>query len=272
MSLAVVTSFSAKGWNDYGERFVKTFNHFWPIEVELHVVSEDPFEPLEAEGRLVKIWSFEEDPQAKLFYETYRDQKWCHGDAGAPRPDWLPPNWPQQRGYCFRHDAYKFSKKVFALALVAERIQPQPLLWLDADVITFAQVPSALINKLLPPGFLISYLPRAHNYYSECGFVGYDLRSPEVRDFIKAFVGLYTSREIFKHKQWHDCWAFDLMRKETKINAYPLPHGSNHHPFINSVLGSYMDHLKGDRKKQGRSHPAEQLHHGGLDYWRSRRT
>jgi hypothetical protein len=39
------------------------------------------------------------------------------------------------------------------------------------------------------------------------------------------------------------------------------------HPFINGPLGAYMDHMKGDRKDQGRSLAADLLVRRDEGYW-----
>jgi hypothetical protein len=41
------------------------------------------------------------------------------------------------------------------------------------------------------------------------------------------------------------------------------------HPFINSDLGKYMDHMKGDRKNLGHSEPRDIKLHEDNPYWRS---
>jgi hypothetical protein len=39
------------------------------------------------------------------------------------------------------------------------------------------------------------------------------------------------------------------------------------HPFINSELGRYMDHVKGKRKEQGMSRAKEIIMHTDHPYW-----
>ena len=268
-SVAVVTSFSLAGWHKYGSRFVATFNEFWPKEVDLHLVSEDEFHVEQDGGRNIKVWNLYDSNVASPFLIKYQDEAWAHGNSKTQ----LPPGvrgWANRNGYCFRHDAYKFSKKVFAIELVARKIRAKKLFWIDADVVTFAPVPETFFSLALPAEYALSYLGRT-DYHSECGFIGYDLRNAVALRFIRGFAKLYSSGEVFKLEEWHDSWVFDWLRKETAIPAFSIPHGSNHHPFINSMLGKYMDHLKGNRKVRGKSHWAEQHKHSSEPYWSGRR-
>lgn len=271
--LVVVTSFSEGGWRKYGSKFVETFNTYWPTDVELHLVSEDAFDLELNSPRKIKFWHLEESTIARDFLKRYANQLWAHGNAGAAQSG-LPqgsPKWGVRTGYCFRHDAYKFSKKVFAIEMVAMRINAFRLFWIDADVITFAPVTDDLYPLVLPDSAILSYLPRQDHYHSECGFIGYNLRDAKALHFIRRFADLYVSGKVFELPEWHDSWVFDWLRKDLNLTgAYRIPHGSNQHPFINSALGRFMDHLKGNRKVKGRSLPVEQLKHTSIPYWDKR--
>jgi hypothetical protein len=267
MSNSVVTSFSADGWKQYGERFLESFDQYWPTEVDLHVVSEDLLAVSLNSDRTVFNWSLLADSSdARDFLTRHRDNLWVHGDASVPRPFGLAAHWRPDSGQnCFRHDAYKFCKKVFAVELVSRRTTGR-LLWIDADVVTFAPVPIELCYEVLPGGYAMSGLVR-QGYHSECGFIGYNLDNPAALSFIRAFADLYASDKVFELAEWHDSWVWDWLRNKMQTHTYEIPHRSKAHPFINSVLGQYMDHLKGKRKKRGYSLPNEQLKYTQLAYW-----
>lgn len=65
---------------------------------------------------------------------------------------------------------------------------------------------------------------------------------------------------IFQQDEWHDSFIFDVVRRQTALNELDW---SSHlitgegHPLINSDWGAYLDHLKGSRKRTGRSLPAD---------------
>ncbi len=261
----VVTSCSAAGWKKYGAQFVDTFVKYWPKEVTLWVVSEDPL--LLATATNVRFLPLQYSDSWAHFNEFVGGRKFAAGDATAPRPDYLTARWRDNSGYNFRFDAVKFSKKVFAIELVAAQVKTGKLLWIDADVRTFAPVPIDLAEKTLPLNFAISCLARL-GYHSECGYVGYDMNKRAAINFIREFAALYASGEVFKLSEWHDSWVFDYLRNKMLVPTYNIPHKSKGHPFINSVLGQYLDHMKGNRKERGRTPKSEQITHSKLDYWR----
>ena len=92
--------------------------------------------------------------------------------------------------------------------------------------------------------------------YSECGFVGYNTKHVNNAYFVNIMQSLYDSGDLFSLKEWHDSFIYDVVRKSmeeaslirsTNISAHLC--GGVMHPFVNSVLGEYMDHLKGPKRK-----------------------
>lgn len=248
--IVVVTSCSAQGWKSYGMRFLDTFHRFWPQTIELFVVSEDPIllpQSITSRRKVTFLSLWQLSPKALGFHQRHQTN---HKARGLDAPDSV-----KKHGYSFRHDAYKFSKKVFAIDLVANQLQgTQRLIWLDADVVTHSPVPGDMFLELPPYGLALAYLDRG-KFHSECGFVGYNLEHEATRPFIAEFTRLYDSDAVFALEEWHDSWVFDMVRRRLGTPSYPIPYrGAITHPFVYSVLGQYMDHLKGARKQRGVSH------------------
>jgi len=69
--------------------------------------------------------------------------------------------------------------------------------------------------------------------------------------------------------------AADKRSKELKEGGQPMAKkksdtkGLAGHPFINSELGQYLDHMKGDRKHRGHSKAKEVKLHRDHPYWRT---
>lgn len=275
MTINVVTSCSLEGWHNYGRNFVKTFDELWPDGINLYVVSEDDLlsELVQNGKRQIHFRPLKHySPRGARFLATMDSVKWAKGDAMASRPKNVSgPTWrPNKDRHCFRHDAYKFSKKVFAIEIAASEVEHGRLFWIDADVVTFAPVPIELAEQMLPAKYALSCLARK-GYHSECGFVGYNLEHPDTRPFIRAFAETYISHEVFNLPEWHDSYVFDWLRRKRVTPTYEIPHRSKAHPFINSELGRFLDHFKGSRKKHGRSHAADQITHSKLPYWAAAR-
>lgn len=253
MTVHVVTSFNKKGFEEYGLRCIESFDKFWPNEVALHVVSEDiiDFPTGLFKHRSFKFYNLnQESVNANLFHSKHHDNPRAHG-RGKEQLTRANRHWTT--GYSFRHDAYKFSKKVFAIELVAKSIEPAKLIWLDADTVTFSALPMDMLERMPPERYAIACLERGR-YHSECGFVAYDLLDPKAVEFITEFAKLYVSDEVFKLQEWHDSWVFDWLRKKLRVPTWGIPYTSVVHPFVYSELGQYMDHMKGRRKSNGVSH------------------
>lgn len=264
--VAVVSSCSKVGWEKYGKRFLKTFCQFWPMDkVMLHFVSEDD---LNLDSKILTFHDLAKSPAWRKFRDKHAGTGWVRGDSADPRSKEIAPMWKRGNGYNFRFDSYKFCKKVFAIELVAKLCKGR-LLWLDADTLTHAQVPIELAANLLPANYALSCLSRV-GYHSECGFVGYNLDHQQTRKFIKDFSELYSTDKVFELAEWHDSWVFDWLRNKNMVATYNIPHKSRGHPFINSELGLYLDHLKGGRKDSGRSNPAERTA-PPTEYWQGAR-
>lgn len=242
-SLSVVTSCSLKGWNEYGKQCLPRLLEHWPSEVNFHLVSEDLLPlgdlPLLARDRLT-VWPLNSSLYDRVFHNRYMFDSVARGK--------------RTRYYDYRFDAWKFSKKVFAIELVAHNVEIGRLFWVDADVLTLKPVPVDLLHRVCPDDCHISYLARP-KMHSECGFVGYNLNKPETKEFIKTFANCYSSGRVFKLKEWHDSYVFDVLRKEIpELQGYCIPNNNPFHPFNFSELGHYMDHMKGKRKQSGKSH------------------
>jgi hypothetical protein len=77
-------------------------------------------------------------------------------------------------------------------------------------------------------------------------------------------------------EEWHDSFVFEEVRKkvQAKFDGFPYYNISGNlingegHPFINSDLGKYFDHLKGDRKDIGKSNkPKDLIVKRNENYW-----
>jgi hypothetical protein len=251
---AVVSSCSAKGWEEYGERFVASYKRFWPSDIPLYLVSEDELPPQKG----LTLLSLHLSEPATAFLNRHKDDARAHGRVMKESDQ----GWKASkiaRGYNFRYDAFRFAKKVFAIDYVARTFAQdiRRLFWVDGDVVTFAPLPRQMLDRVLPRTSALSCLDRGQ-YHSECGFVGYNLEHPATRDFIARFAALYASDAVFELQEWHDSWVFDYLRHQLQLPTFAIPHRSRSHPFVNSELGRVMDHKKGDRKNYGRT-PYEQL-------------
>ena len=246
--IEVLTTFHKAGWEQYGKRMVETFLQHWPNDVNIHLYCENVKTAID-DPRVVEHDIFETCPEIKDFLQQH-DNEQNKGIRNGVRD--------------FKYDAIKFCYKVFAQCHRIMNSQADTLLFIDADTVTFADPPIEELKKLLPDDNFTAYIGRPNNKklpFTETGFIMYNLQHPNVRNFAETFQDLYTTGKIFELEYQVDCFTYDTARRITeqthgaKSNDITGPEGlGKRHPFVNTILGTFMDHLKGDaRKAKGRS-------------------
>lgn len=274
MQIDVVTTLHQAGYDFYGKRMIETFDQYWPKDINLHIYFEDVKHDLEFSDRLHKHNLHKSIPDLVDFKNKYKDNPQTNGSRMKDGSLNFALNH-------FKWDAVRFSNKVFVVTECALKLNSDYLIWLDADTHTFTTPPMDTIMEMLPgPNQYCSYLGRGMNYHSECGWVGYNLKHPLNQKFMQHWRHLYQSGEFLKLAEYHDSYVFDVVRKQFEqtegmqnknINPRPdeIKKGPRH-PFIASKLGTFMDHLKGKRKRFGYSgDDAEGNQH--LLYWQNRK-
>jgi len=241
----VVTSMHRGGYDLYGRRMIADFLDKWPENTRLTVYAED-FEVAERSDRLEVIDLHAACPDLVAFKENNRE-RWKRGYVANTGKRLFRSS----EKYRYKWDAVKFANKVYAYCAHAQRTQARFLVWLDADTTTVRPVPADFIQSL-GDVFLV-YLGRRY-VHSECGFLRFDMRHDAAPDFFANMRAMYDSGQVFTLKEWHDSFVFDTVRSvmtaSGKISELSLSDPAEmRHPFVNSVLGEYMDHLKGETRK-----------------------
>jgi hypothetical protein len=165
----------------------------------------------------------------------------------------------------------RFAHKVYAIFDCAKETDADILIWMDADTICHSPITMTDLYKMIPADSELCYLGR-RGKYSECGLYAMNLRSPNIQLFLKEFQRVYDQAEqgIFQLEEWHDSFVFDAVRVkfpqmrqlDWAAHLHDIrPSAGNStgegHPLINSEWGAWLDHLKGGRKKLGRSKPED---------------
>lgn len=262
-TIAIVTTFNEKGYHSYGKIMIESFIKYWPKDVTLYVYVEDFTPPITSDN--IRYVDLNRTPIV-AFKQRHQNNPLAHGDK-LIKVD----SKGKRIGIGFRWDAVRFAHKVYAIT-DCSRCDSDLLFWVDADTRTFDYIPKEFLESLLPESNYCCYLGRK-NKYSECGFVGYNLRHHINGFFMPKFQNMYDNDEVFSLKEWHDSFVFDHVRLLSEaIGAINVNLSANMeikegHPFINSPLGKYMDHLKGDRKILGKSKQSDLIIKRNESYW-----
>ena len=254
-------TFHAEGYERFGQEFMESFRRHWPKETKLWIFAEG-CNPAGCDRIIVR--DLHEDATDLVeFKQRHANNPGARGIFGET--------------YQYMLDSVRWSHRIFALREAALRSDADILVNIDADIVCFRDMPMEFLATLMPSDADIGFMPRK-NMYSECSFVLYNLRNPLVRKFITDHTDYYTHDRIFQLVRWTDCHAFDAMvaahRMAGSLKFYNLNEGvpDSMHPFVNGPLGSYMDHLKGGRKEQGRSSDKDLVVTRTEEYWTRART
>lgn len=258
-----VTSFSQDGYTQYGRAFLESYVAHCNIPIIVYCeglppVDSPPYGSVTeaVDTGLIEFRNlFDVEPCMKWLMKVAKILE-CQGKVFE---EGKPPT------YNYRFDAYKFARKVFvvydawaqAIPDIGsyEDLPTKEMAWIDADCIVHSDVPDTLIADTLTyegKRNTIAFLGR-NNWYSECGYMAFDLTQDDLGVFMEIYRNLYLSGAFMQLPEYHDCMMFDHARKIsflTSVNINPDPTYMDH-PFIISVLGKYFDHLKGPRKQAG---------------------
>jgi len=236
----LVTSFNTSGYKRYGEKFLKSFRTFWPRQ-KLVVFYEGDFQGIP---------------------ENEYKVSWHPIESVTGWPQFEEKLFPLMTGkvglnYDINFDA-RMCRKVF-IQCHAGQLFGGKVFWIDADTILREEVPDDFLDTVLPDDKFNCYLGRDGWYYTESGFIGFNMNHQLAEHFMAAYKGVVESGVIFGQPGWHACFAFDSVRlgpakpyADAFANlAKDVPHGTMH-PQAQSILGKYMWHLKGDRKDTGK--------------------
>ncbi|MEY4331378.1 MAG: hypothetical protein RLZZ196_116 [Bacteroidota bacterium] len=263
---AVVTTFHEKGLHQYAQKMIDTFCVMWPEEVTLHIYPE-LCNPAIRNHNHVTLKRLEELDDLMKFKERWRNVPKANGDVSGDPVRSLR----KDAGKGFKWDAVRFAHKVYAIFHCAKETDADVLFWMDADMICHSPITMDEINQLVPEDRDLCFLGR-EGKFSECGLYAMNLHSPHLRQFLENFQRFYDDAEngIFTLEEWHDSFVFDAVRQTVPLLELDWSKGlikGEGHPLINSRWGAYLDHLKGARKKTGRSLQTDLRVNRTEQYW-----
>ena len=231
MNIAVVTTLNKKLYKQYGYKFFETYN--WPFD--LIVYSED----LNGIPRtdIVVRSIFDEIPECEEFVNRNKHRP----VSDDPRTGFLK-------------DGVRFCYKVYAYTNeIITNEDYDGLICIDADSVFYKMIDEEFIKKHIhSDNAMMTYLGRG-NHYSECGFLYFNMKHPEVVNYAIEMQKMYNEDLIYKEKEQHDSYIWDLVRKRFEKNGVvnrDIGDGKVGHVQARSILGPVYDHIKGPKRKK----------------------
>lgn len=232
----VVTTFSDENYNLYANNFIKSYLKYWPKDYLL-ITYVDKLYYFTSNGRIKENIFLNVSEDLVSFKNNFKDIRFKGVINNV---------------YNFKYDAIKFCHKVFAILHAFKYNKSDILIWLDADIVTLKDIPLDLITSLIDGNKGISWFNRENNY-PECGFLIFNLNCLNTHIFFNELRNTYISGDIFNFNEWHDSYIIQQLALKIfdndQINNLSGSFSKVSHPIIN-VLGEYIDHLKGVKRKE----------------------
>jgi len=275
-AITVVTTFHPEGYSVYGKRFLESFAAKVDKRIKLLVYAEGVKPDNPDPSRIEILDQATALPKLVAFKERWKDDPKANGippdDIKARRPR----DWHKE----FKWHAIRFANKTYAVYDACTRSKGW-CVWMDADSFIHSPWSYEEFKDLLPSNAYITYVGRGKGSqtWPECGFYGMNLNHPVCHSFLEDFERMYEDAEngIFKLEEWHDSYVFgELLKKYSEFPSHDYSAemylteaktGGGGHPLINGPLGKWMDHMKGVRKKEGRSRSKDIMVNRNEGYW-----
>lgn len=238
MKIRVCSGWHPAGRVSYGNRFLETFEKFWPASVELQVYVEEAHKMPRGACRM--LWDI---PGATEFRDAYRDKPETQGRIAMPC--WKKSE--QRKGYSFRTDAYKFWKQILIPGAAAQGLDDgDVLIWLDGDVVTTAKITEDWLRSVMGDADLV-YLGREPSH-SEIGWWMIRM-SDQARAFLQSIAMIYTTGKFSELPETHSAYVWDYVRKQYRFKERNLcKPGARGHVWPKTILHERTAHMKGPRK------------------------
>lgn len=248
MALTICSGMWGERRNHYANTFLPGLRKWWPSSVNLQLGLDEPLAELLAPGRDMRIHWLREDLGYQGFMDRNGGSPTACGKRPAPGANWKPKC--LREGYNFRFDAVRFAGQGFIPDLAAGYMLDGDILcWLDADVVTHAQVPEGFIEGLIGDADG-AYLGRGEKH-SEIGFWAIRLNEG-TRVMLRVFADAYRTDNLFTLKEWHSAFVWDWARRWAEdmhdVQMRDLTPGGHGHVFEQSPLSPFLLHKKGQRK------------------------
>jgi hypothetical protein len=264
----------------YGQRFLDSFAQRVDKRIKLLCYVEDCM-PVNPDPRQIEIIDARVAlPKLNAFKAKWKDVPKANGIPPAEIKARRPRDWNKK----FKWDAVRFANKTYAVYDACTRSKDW-CVWMDADTFVHSDWSYEQFAELLPKTSWITYVGRGKGSqtWPECGFYGMNLNDGVCQDFLAEFERVYEDADngIFLLEEWHDSFVFGNIINRMKFTSPNVldysaemylreaKTGGGGHPLINTKLGKWIDHMKGDRKNQGKSKTSDIMVKRKEDYWRT---
>jgi len=242
-TFTLTTTWGQKHWNVYAKRCLESIAKHWPSQVQKIFYPDDITQQIDIlNTQYIDLHS--QQPELKEFITRNTNHPLVDERMEKPLRS------------KFEYDVIRFSYKVYCMLDAAEKCNTDQLIFIDADTVTYKDIPIEWLDHIAPHDKFSTFLGRPKKGFSETGFITFNMKLKESKDFFARWREYYTKDLWVNLVGFTDSFTYDAARLDTTDRSLDndlndgryLGYRGSKHPFVNSELGDYMDHLKGDRK------------------------
>ena len=197
MKILVLTTWNNKIKELYAYKFLKTYA--WPFDLKIYNEDDGMYEQIPDLFKFIK--------------------KFKHLNVSSSINDGSRPG---QDSAGISKDVLRFSYKVFAYTneIIKNHEKYDAIMFIDADSEFLNKIDNNWVKEnIYKDDCMLTYLGRS--FFTETGFILFNCKHANILNFAIELKTFYTEGLIFKEEYFHDCWAFDKIRKkyEKKFNT-----------------------------------------------------
>ena len=244
--MRVVTTAHKEGLEQYGKAWLDGRKH-WPKGTEFYWYTEGYDLPLQADELAMVEQAGAGSTDGFINRRELNEQtefvNWKLRHAGYVAPIW-------------KFNVVAYAHKVFAM-IDATRDYSGVAVWLDADCVTYRDIPEGLVESFVKDAYIAHYARPGR--WTETGFYVIDCSHKAHREFMDFMADVYLRDRFKTLHHWTDCFVLDAAIRRFvsagSIKAFSLSGEKDKeaHPMAVTEMGQYIDHRKGWRKEVPRS-------------------
>jgi len=242
-TFTVTTTWGQKHWDIYAKRCVQSIADNWPDSVKKIFYPDDIDQQIAMPNSQYMDLN-QNQPELQQFIKRNTNHPLIKERMAKPLRNE------------FEYDAVRFSHKVYCMLDAAEHCETDQLIFVDADTVTYKPIPIEWLDHIAPADKFSTFLGRPKKGFSETGFITFNMQKPEAKKFFARWREYYNKDLWVNLVGFTDSFTYDAARLDTTDRSLDndlndgryLGYRGSKHPFVNSELGDYMDHLKGTRK------------------------
>lgn len=232
VKIQVITSFNQAYYDKIGHACVETWLQHWPGELDLTCYVEE--------------FCLPEQPRLKQIDFAELGNSYCEFQKSNVK------------------DRVKtFAKKAYSVIHAMENSTADRIIWLDADVLTTADISMSVLESLCPDNTLATYMQVYHEkdnriwISAETGIFVLNTQHPEFKAFAQRYRQYYDEHITENIRRFYDGEVFGKVANEFKSYVRDLcadfkkPYKT---PLRHTVLGPYLNHYKSKGTKDNFSY------------------